>query len=71
MSIISTLIIDLETILVVLLTANIESPGTSTLFYGLTYCVSIICIMPIIFNIVFTLLVSLIFNISNNKKMNN
>ena len=74
MSIISTLIIDLETFLIVLLTANIESPGTSTLFYGLTYYVSIIYIMPIIFNTI--MILSILFrvivrSIKKNKNMKN
>lgn len=74
MSIISTLIIDLETFLIVLLTANIESPGTSTLFYGLTYYVSIFYIMPIIFNTI--MILSILFrvivrSIKKNKNMKN
>lgn len=61
MSIISTIIIDLEMLLIVLLTAIIESPGTSTLFYGLVYYVSIICITPIIFNTI--MILSILFRV--------
>lgn len=61
MSIISTIIIDLEMLLIVLLTAIIESPGTSTLFYGLAYYVSIICITPIIFNTI--MILSILFRV--------
>ena len=74
MSIISTIIIDLEMLLTVLLTANVKSPGTSTLFYGLTYYVSIIYIMPIIFNTI--MILSILFrvivrSIKKNKNMKN
>lgn len=74
MSIISTIIIDLEMLLTVLLTANVKSPGTSTLFYGLTYYVSIIYIMPIIFNTIMILSIlfrAIVRSIKKNKNMKN